>query len=155
MLFFGKQRLHYCCPSALCFIFSLHGSAADSETNDGEFWVCLPQQRRLRTAHGAGLVPFLLVEGVAAFIQGVNLHLSAFYDSIHVPGACLPLSGTLLHCNCSSGCNLCEYVISNCAIKKPVVSTLYRACPRMAWGLSLEVLFQSLATMMDQSVLYW
>lgn len=33
----------------------------------------VPQEGRLRTAHGRGVVAFALVERVAALIQGVNL----------------------------------------------------------------------------------
>lgn len=68
---------------------------------------------------------------------------SALCDSRKSSRACLPLSGTLLRCSCSSGYNLCAWVlaIANCAIKNPLARTLYGACPRMARGISLDVFF--------------
>jgi hypothetical protein len=33
----------------------------------------LPQERHLWTAHGARFVSLLLVEGIAAFVQSINL----------------------------------------------------------------------------------
>lgn len=64
-----------------------------------------PQQRSLGTAHSLRVITPLLIEGIAAFVQSINLITLAIFKHATSSDS-IPLSDTSIRRSCSSECNL-------------------------------------------------
>jgi hypothetical protein len=108
-----------------------------------------PEQTGLGTAHGFRLVAILLVEGVATFVQSVDLCSGLVpVESVMLPAMqALPASGICPRRSCSSGCNLQGSCVSAKGLKwigraLESLDTLDSAGPWMARRIAIDIVFQ-------------
>lgn len=97
-------RPDYLTPSARCFILRLCWSQVGGQ--EAGIFMSLPQEVRLRTAHCGRVVSLLLVEQVAARIEGIDLAGVRRLNGSWRGEADVLAFGTSLPCSCSFGCNL-------------------------------------------------